>query len=129
MQMFRRVLGAAFAVWLVAPAAYAQQQTHVINKSALDQAVQQRVTQEQADRQAIRDFLHNPAVKDVAGKAGLPLATAEAAVSTLQGDELHQLAGQARGVNDQLAGGSTIVISMTTIIIVLLVIILIVALT
>lgn len=127
MQMFRRVLGVAFAVMLVAPAASAQQ-THVINKSALDQAVQQRVTQEQADRDAIRDFLHNPAVKDVAGKAGLPLATAEAAVSTLQGDELHQLASQARGVNDQLAGGSTIVISMTTIIIVLLVIILIVAL-
>jgi hypothetical protein len=128
MQMFRRVLGAAFALLLVAPAVYAQQ-THVINKSALDQAVQQRVSQDQADREAIRDFLHNPAVKGVAAKAGLPIERAEAAVSTLQGDELHQLAGQARGVNDQLAGGSTIVISMTTIIIVLLVIILIVALT
>jgi hypothetical protein len=128
MQMFRRVLGAAFAVLLVAPAAYAQQ-THVINQSALDHAVQQRVSQEQADREAIRDFLHNPAVQDVAAKSGLPIARAEAAVSTLQGDELHQLAGQARGVNDQLAGGSTIVISMTTIIIVLLLIILIVALT
>ena len=128
MQMFRRVLGAAFAVLLVAPAAYAQQ-THVIDKSTLDQAVQQRVSQEQADREAIRDFLHNPAVQGVAAKSGLPIARAEAAVSTLQGDELHQLAGQARDVNDQLAGGSTIVISMTTIIIVLLLIILIVALT
>jgi hypothetical protein len=128
MQMFRRVLGAAFAVLLVAPAAYAQQ-AHVITKSALDQAVQQRVSQEQADRQAIRDFLRNPAVQDVAAKSGLPIARAEAAVSTLQGDELHELAGQARGVNDQLAGGSTIVISMTTIIIVVLLIILIVALT
>ena len=129
MQIFRRFLGAAAAVLIVAPAAFAQQTTHVINKSALDQAVQQRVSQEQADREAIRDFLHNPTVKDIAGTAGLPLGRAETAVSTLQGDELHEIADQARGVNDQLVGGSTIVISATTIIIVLLVIILIIALT
>ena len=127
MQMFRRILGGTLAVMLVAPAAFAQQ-THVINKSALDQAVQQRVSQDQADREAIRTFLQTPAVKDVAAKAGLSIDKAEAAVSTLQGDELRQAAGQARTVNDQLAGGSTIVISTTTIIIVLLIIILIVAL-
>jgi hypothetical protein len=127
MQMFRRFLGATLAVFLVAPAAFAQQ-THVINKSALDQAVQQRVSQDQADREAIRTFLQNPAVKDVAAKAGVSLDKAESAVSTLQGDELRQAASQARTVNDQLAGGSTVVISTTTIIIVLLIIILIVAL-
>jgi len=129
MQMFRRFLGAAAALLIMAPAAFAQQTAHVIDKSALDHAVQQRVSQEQADRQAVRDFLHNPAVKDVAARAGLPLARAEAGVSTLQGDELHQIAAQARAVDDQLVGGSTIVISATTIIIVLLVVILIVALT
>jgi len=111
---------------LFAPAAFAQQ-THVINQSTLDQAVQQRVTQDQADREAIRTFLHNPVVKDVAGKAGVSVDKAEAAVSTLQGDELRQAASQARVVNNQLAGGSTIVITTTTIIIVLLIIILIVA--
>ena len=127
MQMFRRLLGATLGVLFLAPAAFAQQ-THVVNQSALDQAVQQRVSQDQADRDAIRDFLHNPAVKGVAAQAGLSVDKAEAAVSTLQGDELRQAAGQARAVNDQLAGGSTIVISTTTIIIVLLIIILIVAL-
>src|SRR4051812_7940768 len=127
MQMCRRVLGAVVAVTLFAPAAFAQQ-THVINQSALDQAVQQRVSQDQADREAIRTFLQNPTVKQVAAKAGLSTDKAEAAVSTLQGDELRQAASQARTVNDQLAGGSTIVISTTTIIIVLLVIILLVAL-
>jgi hypothetical protein len=127
MQMFRRCLGATLAVLLFAPAAFAQQ-THVIDKSALDQAVQQRVTQDQADREAIRTFLHVPAVKTVAARAGVSLDKAEAAVSTLQGDELRQAASQARSVTDQLAGGSTIVISTTTIIIVLLIIILIVAL-
>jgi hypothetical protein len=128
MKMFRQILGTALAVMLCAPAAFAQQ-THVINQSALDQAVQQRVSQEQADRDAIRSFLQNPAVKGVAAKAGLPMDKAEAAVSTLQGDELRQAASQARAVNQDLAGGSTIVISTTTIIIVLLIIILIIALT
>jgi hypothetical protein len=128
MQMFRRILGTTLAVMLCAPAAWAQQ-THVINKSALDQAVQQRVHQEQADRDAIHDFLQNPQVKSVAAKAGLSIEKAEAAVSTLQGDELRQAAGQARAVTQDLAGGSsTIVISTTTIIIILLIIILIVAL-
>ena len=127
MQMFRRFLGASLAVLLTAPVAFAQQ-THVINQSALDQAVQQRVSQEQADREAIRTFLHNPAVKDVAAKAGVSVDKAEAAVSTLQGDELRQAASQARTVNDQLAGGSTVVISTWTIIIVLLIIVLILAL-
>lgn len=127
MQMFRRFLGASLVVLLTAPVAFAQQ-THVINQSALDQAVQQRVSQEQADREAIRTFLQNPTVKEVAAKAGVSVDKAEAAVSTLQGDELRQAASQARNVNDQLAGGSTLVISTWTIIIVLLVIVLILAL-
>ena len=124
MQVFRRILGAALAVTLTASAASAQQ-THVIDKSALDRAVQQRVSQDQADREALRTFLQNPAVRGVAQKAGLPIDKAEAAVSTLQGDELRQAAGQARTVNSQLAGGDTIVITTTTIIIILLIVILI----
>jgi hypothetical protein len=127
MQMFRRGLCAAVALMLAAPSAFAQQ-THVINSSALDQAVQQRVARDQADREAIRSFLHNPSVRAVAAKAGVSTDKAEAAASTLQGDELRQAASQARSVNDQLAGGSTIVISTTTIIIILLIIVLIVAL-
>ena len=128
MQIVRRILATTLAALLCAPAAYAQQ-THVITQSALDQAVQQRVSQDQADREAIHSFLQNPAVKGIAARAGLSVEKAEAAVSTLQGNELRQAAGQARSVNQDLAGGSTIVISTTTIIIVLLlVIILIVAL-
>lgn len=124
MQMFRRILGTTLAVLMCAPAAWAQQ-THVINKSALDQAVQQRVSQEQADRDALRSFLQNPQVKSVAAKAGLSVEQAEAAVSTLQGDQLRQAAGQARAVSQDLAGGATVVITTTAIIIVLLIIILI----
>jgi hypothetical protein len=126
--MFRRILAITLAVMICAPAAWAQQM-HVIDKSALDQAVQQRVNQDRADREAIRSFLQNPQVKSVAAKAGLSVEKAEAAVSTLQGDELRQAAGQARAVNQDLAGGATVVITTTTIIIILLIIILIIALT
>ena len=124
MQVFRRMFGVALAVTLTATAASAQQ-AHVVNKSALDQAVQQRVSQDQADRDAIHTFLQNPAVRGVADKAGLSIDKADAAVSTLQGDELRQAAGQARMVNAQLAGGDTIVITTTTIIIILLIVVLI----
>ena len=124
MQMFRRTLGTALAVLMCAPAAWAQQ-THVIDQSALAQAVQQRVNQDQADREAIRSFLQNPQVKTVAAKAGLSVERAEAAVSTLQGNQLREVAGQARAVNQDLAGGAPVVITTTTIIIILLIIILI----
>jgi hypothetical protein len=126
MQMCRRILATTLAVMLIAPAAWAQQ-THVINKSALDQAVQQRVSQDQADRETLRSFLNDPAVKRVAAKAGLSTERAEAALATLQGDDLHAAANQARAVNQDLAGGATVVITTTTIIIILLVILIIVA--
>jgi hypothetical protein len=127
MIMFRRVLGITLALVLSAPMAWAQQ-SHVITRAALDQAVQQRVSQDQADREAVREFLRQPAVRHVASKAGLSIEKAEAALSTLQGDDLRTAATQARTVNQQLAGGaSTIVISTTTIILILLIIILILA--
>jgi hypothetical protein len=128
MQMLRALLGTTLALTLCAPVAWAQQ-PHAVNGATLDHAVQQRVAQEQADRTALREFLHQPVVKDMAAKAGLPLDKAEAAVSTLHGQDLTQAAAQARTVNAQLAGGaSTIVISTTTIIIALLIVILILAL-
>jgi hypothetical protein len=126
MQVFRRMLATTLAVTLFAPAAFAQQ-THIVNKSALDQAVQQRVSQDQSDREALRTFLQSPAVKSVAAKAGLSVERAESAVATLQGSDLRQAASQARAVNADLAGGATVVITTTTIIIVLLLVLLIVA--
>jgi len=126
MRFVRYSLAAVLAVLLIAPAAQAQ--THVIGKAALSQAVQQRVSQDQADRAAIVSLLQRPEVKQIASQAGLSLEKAEAAVSTLNGQDLRDLAAQSRQVQNDLAGGaSTIVISTTTIIIVLLIIILIVA--
>lgn len=123
MRIVQRSLAIFLSVLVLAPVASAQD--HVIGKSALDQAVQQRTGQEQADREAIRALLQRAEVRNVANKAGLSLEKAQAAVSTLEGQELQQAASQARQVQDNLAGGaSTIVISTTTIIIVLLVLLL-----
>jgi hypothetical protein len=75
--------------------------------------------------------LANPEVKAVADKAGLDLRRATTAVASLEGQELTQLAAQARQVDQALARGealaggqSKIVISTTMIIIALLVLIL-----
>src|SRR3954469_15389407 len=106
MRIVRRILGTTLALLLCAPSAWAQQ-THVIHQSALDQAVQQRVSQDQADRDAIRSLLQRSEVKDIAARSGLSLEKAQAAVGSLQGDDLREVAGQARAVNQQLAGGAS----------------------
>jgi hypothetical protein len=125
MRMLRRSLAVCLAVLLIAPVAQAQQ--HVIGKSALDRAVTARIAQQRGDREAILTLLRRAEVKDVAARTGLSIQTAEAAVATLQGDDLREIAAQARQIQSDLAGGaSTVVISTTTIIIVLLLIILIV---
>ena len=125
MRIVRRSLAVLLATLMVAPAAHAQ--THVVDRTALAQAVQERVSRDQADRDAILALLARSEVRQIAARTGLSLETAHAAVSTLQGQELTDLASQARQVNDDLAGGaSTVTISTTTIIIVLLIIILIV---
>lgn len=125
MRIVRRLLAVTLALLLVAPAAQAQ--THVIGKTDLAKAVAERVSQDQADRDAILTLLHRSEVRTIAARAGLSVEKAAAAVSTLQGDDLRDLASQARQAENDLAGGaSTIVISTTTIIIVLLIIILIV---
>ena len=125
MKLVRRSLAVLLAVLVSAPIASAQQ--HVIGKSALDKAVHERAARDQADRDAILTLLERQDVREVARQAGLSIEKATAAVSTLQGDELRQVASQARTVNNDLAGGATtVVITTTTIILILLVVILIV---
>jgi hypothetical protein len=126
MSIVRRSLAVCLAVLFMVPAVNAQ--NHVIGKSALDKAVQERVSRDQADREAITSLLQRTEVREVAARAGVSLDKAQAAVSTLEGSELQQIASQARAVQNDLAGGqSAIVISTTTIIIVLLIVLLIVA--
>jgi cell division protein FtsL len=103
-----------------------RQPTHVLNATALDRIVADRISQQDADRQVIRDVLQRPDVREVAARAGLDITRAEAGVSMLQGKDLQEAADHARKVQADLTGGSTVVISTTTIIIILLVVILII---
>ena len=101
------------------------QVSHTASQSAIDAALQQHVSTVAADRADLLRVLGNPEVKAVAGKAGLDLRRATTAVASLEGQQLTELAAQARQVDQALAGGqSKIVISTTVIIIVLLVLIL-----
>jgi hypothetical protein len=126
MKFARRTLALCLAVLVMAPSANAQ--SSVITRSALDQAVKERVARDQADRDAVRALLQRQDVRAIAGKAGVSLDRALTAVSTLSGDDLRSIADQSRQVENQLAGGaSNIVISTTTVIIILLLVILIIA--
>ena len=124
MKVVRRTLAVVLAVLVAAPVANAQ--SHVISKDALEKAVQERVVRDQADREAITTLLQRAEVREVAAKAGISVDKAAAAVATLEGEDLRQIAAQARQVDNQLAGGATVVITTTTIIIILLLIILII---
>ena len=120
------ILLALFMVFPAAARAQAQS-THAAPPAALDAALQQHATSTAADREAVLRVLEKAEVKSVAGRMGVDLRTASSAIATLEGDQLTQLATQARQVDQALAGGaSTIVISTTTIIIALLVLILII---
>jgi hypothetical protein len=101
------------------------QASHSASQSAIDAALQAHVSSAAADRADLMRVLANPQVKAVADKAGLDLRRATTAVASLEGQELTQLATQARQVDEALAGGqSRVVISTTVIIIALLVLIL-----
>ena len=100
------------------------QTSHSAPQSAIDDALQQKVSSATADRETVLRLLERPEVRAVAGDAGLDLGKAKDAVSTIDGPELTELAARASQVEQSLAGGqSKITISTTFLIIGLLVLI------
>ena len=125
MQLLRPVFAPLVIVLIAMPSRALAQDRHVISPSALEAAVAERVTQEQADHAAIRQALGQPEVRLLAARAGMDAVRLEALAETLSDSDLRAVAGKARALNESLAGGaSTITISTTTIIIGLLVLIL-----
>lgn len=103
------------------------QQTHIATPSTLRQAVTDQATTDRQNRDAVVGVLKQPQVREVAGRLGLNLATAEHAVSTLSSADLAKAATNARAIDAQLAGGSnTVIISTTTLLLILIVVILLV---
>lgn len=129
MRTFRTVLVLCLCVVMAAPGGAQTIQKHVADSATLEAAVAARVQTAGADRAVVRRVLERAEVRDVAARAGLDIRRAEAAVATLDAQELQQVAARAREVDNALAGGATtIVITTTTIIIILLLVIIIILL-
>lgn len=126
MRSFQKFLVLPLALLMgMSSSAFAQQQ-HAVDPAAVAAAVTQHVAAEAASRGAIHDALARPEVREMAGRMGLDLTRANAAVDTMTGADLERAASAATEVNHSLVGGaSTIVISTTTVILVLLIVILI----
>jgi hypothetical protein len=126
MRTFTTVLVVLLSIAIAVPRVHAQT-PHTASQSAIDAALQQHVSRVAADRADLLRVLGHSEVKTVADKAGLDLRRATTAVASLDGQDLTQLAAQARQVDRALAGGqSRVTISTTMIIIALLVLILII---
>jgi hypothetical protein len=126
-QIIRAVVAVFLSLLLLNPAPLFARQDHIAGPATIDRLFAEQAARDAADREMVLETLRNPQVRRLADRLAVPMDRAEAAVRTLHGEELTQLAEQARATQGALAGGqSTITISTTLIIIVLLIIILIV---
>lgn len=111
---------------LSGPLAYsANSAASLATQADLDNAIVKTLGQEDAARNTITTLLHRDEVRSLAEAHGLDLGRAEAAVSTLQGDELQRLSALATDANAQLAGGDRVVtISLVTLLLIVIIVIL-----
>ena len=124
MRFAERTLAMLLSLVMLGPALSAQQ-PHVVDPTALDQALDQKAAEAAAKRQTVLTALRQPQVKEIAQNLGLDLARAEAAVP-IEGVMLDRLAEQAQLVNEAVAGGQTVRLNILWIILGLLVLILII---
>jgi predicted nucleic acid-binding Zn ribbon protein len=93
----------------------------------LDRAVEKALGQEDAARGAITSLLQRDEVRSMAAGYGLDARRAEAAVSTLQDDELQRLSTMAASADMQIAGGDQVLrISLVALLLVVIIVILLV---
>jgi hypothetical protein len=126
MRLASRTVTVFLIILFAMPRVGIAQQHHVVDQGAMEKALAERAQETAGKRQTIRTALQQPDVVRVANQLGLDVARADAAVATLDGAELNQLAAQAQAVNDELAGGQTIRMNAFWIIIGLLILILII---
>src|SRR3954469_19383171 len=86
-----------------------QTPAHVADQATLDTALQQHVSTVDQDRATVREFLRRGDVKQIAGKAGIDIRRADAALAAMTPTELANAAAQARQAEQGLAGGASTV--------------------
>jgi hypothetical protein len=94
-----------------------------ITQAQLDQAIATKLGDEDAARHTIRRLLQREDVQRLARGYGLDARRAEAAVGTLSGEELRQLASQAASVDSMLLEGGDLVIRISLVALLLVIII------
>ncbi len=105
--------------------AWAQQTSTVVDRAAVEQALQEKVVSDESARDSIRTLLNRDDVKAMAEGMGLDVRRAEGAVSALQGADLQRVTARATAANELLAGGATTVtISLVAILLIVIIIIL-----
>jgi hypothetical protein len=111
---------------LSCPLAYsAGSVSSLATQADLDNAIAKQLGQEDAARTTITTLLQRDEVRTMAKGYGLDLRRAEAAVSTLQGDELQRLSLLAGNADAQLVGGDQyITISLVAVLLIVIIIIL-----
>jgi hypothetical protein len=103
------------------------QEKHVVDPSAMREAMTAQATTDQQNRDAVLGALQQSQAREMAERLGLSLERAEGALSTLTSAELADLAVPARQANADLAGGANvIVISVTTLLLIIIIVILLV---
>jgi hypothetical protein len=107
------------------PAHSADSVVSLATQADLDNAIAKALAQEDAARSTITTLLQRDDVRSMAEGYGLDVRRAEAAVSTLQGNELQRLSGLATDADAQLAGGDhTVTISLVSVLLIVIIIIL-----
>lgn len=120
------VIWGTMAALLVATPSWAQQ--HVVDPSALHQAIADQRAMDAENRAVVDRVLAREEVSAMAATMGLDLKDAGSAIAGLSSEDLAALAQSARSIDTDLAGGqrnNTIVISVTTLLLIIIIAILI----
>ena len=123
MRSFKRILAAGLTMLTCLQALPAHAEQSVVGTADLDRALRARVDAETAARDTIKELLARDEVRAVAGRAGLDLKRANAAVDTLQGAELQEMSARAAAADAALAGGKNITITLSVVTLLLIIII------
>jgi hypothetical protein len=103
----------------------AERASSLASQADLDSAIAKKLGQEDSARSAISTLLQRDEVRSLAEGYGLDVGRAEAAVSTLQGDELQRLSLLAADADVQLAGGDQMIrISLVALLLIVIIVIL-----
>jgi hypothetical protein len=127
---FGKTLAVVLSLLMIGPGMrVAAAQERLVSQQEIEAALRESVLQEESARESIRILLNRDDVRRLAKASGIGVSLldrAAAAVGSLEGRELEEAAAYAGQVNDELAGGDTIVVSFSLVALLLIIILILV---